>query len=99
MSGTPSEHPLEERDVLVGDALEHALADEVRRRADRRPHAADRRAERRHQHHRGREVAARDLGLRGPSVRWATIDSPIGNIIAVVAVLLIHIEMPVATAP
>ena len=34
-----------------------------------------------------------------PSVRWATIDSPIGNIIAVVAVLLIHIEMPVPTAP
>ena len=30
---------------------------------------------------------------------WATIDSPIGNIIAVVAVLLIHIEMQVATAP
>ena len=34
-----------------------------------------------------------------PLVRWATIDSPIGNIIAVVAVLLIHMEMPVATAP
>ena len=34
-----------------------------------------------------------------PLVRCATIDSPIGNIIAVVAVLLIHIEMPVATAP
>ena len=34
-----------------------------------------------------------------PLVRWATIDNPIGNIIAVVAVLLIHIEMPVATAP
>ena len=28
-----------------------------------------------------------------PLVRWATIDSPIGNIIAVVAVLLIHIEI------
>ena len=28
----------------------------------------------------------------------ATIDNPIGNIIAVVAVLLIHIEIPVATA-
>ncbi len=34
-----------------------------------------------------------------PCVRCATIDRPIGNIIAVVAVLLIHIEMPVATAP
>ena len=34
-----------------------------------------------------------------PFVRCATIDSPIGNIIAVVAVLLIHMEMPVATAP
>ena len=34
-----------------------------------------------------------------PSVMCATIDSPIGNIIAVVAVLLIHIEMPAATPP
>ena len=34
-----------------------------------------------------------------PLVRCATIDSPIGNIIAVVAVLLIHIEMPAATPP
>ncbi len=34
-----------------------------------------------------------------PFVKCATIDSPIGNIMAVVAVLLIHIEMAVATAP
>ena len=34
-----------------------------------------------------------------PLVRCATIDRPIGNIIAVVAVLLIHIEMAVATPP
>jgi hypothetical protein len=32
-------------------------------------------------------------------VRCATIERPIGNIIAVVAVLLIHIEMAVATPP
>ncbi len=31
--------------------------------------------------------------------RCATIDNPIGNIIAVVAVLLIHIERAVATPP
>ena len=34
-----------------------------------------------------------------PLVRCATIDSPIGNIIAVVAVLLIHIERPAVTPP
>ena len=34
----------------------------------------------------------------GPAVRWATIDSPIGNIIAVVAVLLIHIEIAAVDA-
>ncbi len=32
-------------------------------------------------------------------IRCATIDSPMGNIIAVVAVLLIHIEINVQTAP
>ena len=30
---------------------------------------------------------------------WATIDNPIGNIMAVVAVLLIHIEIAAATPP
>jgi hypothetical protein len=34
-----------------------------------------------------------------PSVTWATIDRPIGNIMAVVAVLLIHIEIAAATPP
>jgi hypothetical protein len=34
-----------------------------------------------------------------PPVRCATIDRPIGNIMAVVAVLLIHIEIPAPTAP
>ena len=34
-----------------------------------------------------------------PSVRCATIERPIGNIIAVVAVLLIHIEIAAATKP
>ena len=34
-----------------------------------------------------------------PSVTCATIDRPIGNIMAVVAVLLIHIEIAAATAP
>ena len=34
-----------------------------------------------------------------PCVMCATIDRPIGNIIAVVAVLLIHIESAVQTAP
>ena len=53
-----------------------------------------------HQHHRGRERrGCARVRLAGPRVRCATIDSPIGNIIAVVAVLLIHIEIAVATAP
>ncbi len=34
-----------------------------------------------------------------PRRSCATIETPIGNIIAVVAVLLIHIEMTVATNP
>ena len=34
-----------------------------------------------------------------PAVMWATIERPIGNIMAVVAVLLIHIEIAVPTAP
>ena len=34
-----------------------------------------------------------------PLVKCATIDKPIGNSIAVVAVLLIHIEISVATPP
>ena len=48
-------------------------------------------------------MAVAKLRLAGsdsrPFVRCETIDNPMGNIIAVVAVLLIHIEMHVATAP
>ena len=46
---------------------------------------------------RTRPRAASSGGAR--RIRWLTIASPIGNIIAVVAVLLIHIEIAVATPP
>ncbi len=44
-----------------------------------------------------RRTASGDAVPRSPT--WPTIERPIGNSIAVVAVLLIHIEITVATAP
>ena len=44
-----------------------------------------------------RRTASGEAVPRRPT--WPTIDRPIGNSIAVVAVLLIHIEISVATPP
>ena len=46
-----------------------------------------------------RRLAAEEGSFDVARLRCASIDSPIGNIIAVVAVLLIHIERTVATPP
>ena len=46
-----------------------------------------------------RSLALAPSSLAPTRCRCATIDSPIGNIIAVVAVLLIHMEIAVHTAP
>jgi hypothetical protein len=97
MIGTPSAIQWKNVTWRAGEALEHADADQVR--AASRPACPCRRWRRRNDVISMTTSANWRAPAAPPRARCAHIDSPMGYIIAVVAVLLIHIERSIVIPP